>query len=297
MPRICLLLVCLALVACGGASDSDGPRGPRAPLPAPTIELSAADRATWAPGGAQRAEIPVLAYRGDAVEPRAFARQMALLHHAGYRTITLKALIAHLRGEPVSLPARPFVLTFDDGRLDAWRASDATLQRLGYRAAMFIDTGRVEKRDPAYLRWDELDTLERSGRWEVQLEAGFGKHFMRWGPKPGNVGSFYAYRGADEIINGWRERAFGDVSWGETQLGFHVHGYRSLAFAPAYGNYGQVATNDPAIPRLFLERLYTTFAIVFVQDRSPFAVRGAGTAKPVGRLQVASEGDLQVLLR
>jgi hypothetical protein len=294
MPRIRLLIVCLAVVACGGASD---PRGPRDPLPSPSVELSASDRATWAPGEAQRTEIPVLAYRGDAVQPRAFARQMTLLHNAGYRTITLKALIAHLRGEPVKLPPRPFVLTFDDGLLDSFTASDATLRRLGYHAAMFIDTGRVEKSDPAYLRWNELDALERSGRWEIQLEAGFGKHFMRWGPKPGNVGSFYAYRGTDEIINSWRERAFGDVSWGETQLAFHVHGYRSLAFAPAYGNYGQVATNDPAIPRLFLERLYTTFAIVFVQDRSPFAVRGAGTSSPVGRLQVTSERDLQALLR
>src|SRR5436190_16304730 len=111
MPAIRILAACLALVACGGATD------PRAPLPAPKIELSASDRATWAPGEAHRAEIPVLAYRGDTVEPRAFAREMALLHHAGYRTITLTALTAYLRGEPVALPPRPFVLTFDDGLL------------------------------------------------------------------------------------------------------------------------------------------------------------------------------------
>jgi hypothetical protein len=291
MSRILLLAACAVLAACGGTSD------PRAPLPAPKIDLNASDRATWAPGEANRSEIPVLAYRGDAVQPRAFAREMTLLHHAGYRTISLAALIAHLRGEPVALPPRPFVLTFDDGRLDAWRGSDATLRRLGFRAALFVDAGPVDKGDPAYLRWSELDALQRSGRWDVQLEAGTGKHVMRWGPSPRDVGSFYTYRGTDEILFGWRERVFGDLSWGERMLRYRVHGYQPLAFAPAYGNYGQIGTNDPRIPRLLLPRLLGAFPLVFVQDRSPFAVRGAGTAAPVGRLQVTSERDLEALLR
>lgn len=283
-----ILIVCLALVACGGAVD------PRAPLPAPKVGLSASDRQAWAPGEARREQIPALAYRG-AIDPVAFAREMALLRNAGYRTISLSALIAHLRGEPVSLPPRPFVLTFDDGRLDAWRASDATLRRLGLRAALFIDAGRVDKGDPAYLRWGELDALQRSGRWEVQLEAGTGKHVMQWGPSPRDVGSFYTYRGTDEVVNGWRERVFGDLAWGERMLKFRVHGYTPLAFAPAYGNYGQIGTNDPRIPRLLLPRLLGAFPLVFVQDRSFLAARGAGTSSPVGRLQITSERDLQAL--
>jgi hypothetical protein len=289
MSRFLLLAACAVLAACGGTSD------PRAPLPAPKISLSASDRATWAPGEANRSEIPVLVY--SRVDPDGFARQMTLLRNAGYRTVSLAALIAHLRGEPVALPARPFVLNFDDGLLDAWRASDAPLRRLGFRAALFIDAGRVDKGDPAYLRWSELDALQRSGRWDVQLESGTGKHVMRWGPSPRDVGSFYTYRGTDEIIFGWRERVFGDLSWGERMLKYRVHGYKPLAFAPAYGNYGQIGTNDPRIPRLLLPRLLGAFPLVFVQDRSPFAVRGAGTSSPVGRLQVTSERDLQALLR
>ena len=58
---------------------------------------------------------------------------MALLRHAGYRTITLAAFVAHLHGEPVALPARPFLLTFDDGRLDSYTGSDATLLEFGGR--------------------------------------------------------------------------------------------------------------------------------------------------------------------
>jgi hypothetical protein len=288
MSRLCLLAACVALAACGGTSD------PRAALPAPKIQLTASDRAAWAPGEPRRATIPALVYRR--VDPQRFAREMTLLHHAGYRTITLAAFVAHLRGEPVDLPARPFLLTFDDGRLDAYTGSDATLRRLGFKAVVFVDAGRVDKRDPAYLRWGELDGLSRSGRWDVQLESGTGKHLMRWGPSPRDVGSFYAYRGVDEIVGGWRERVFGDLSWGEHQLTYRVHGYHPLAIAPAYGNYGQLGTNDPEIPRLLLARLLGSFPVVFVPDRSPFAARGAGTATPVGRLQVTSERDLRTLL-
>ena len=290
MPSIRLLLAAsLLLAACGGATD------PRAALPAPKVDLSASERAAWAPGEAREARIPVLAYRGGAVDPDAFAREMTLLHNAGYRTISLSALIAHLRGEPVTLPPRPFVLTFDDGRLESWRASDATLRRLGFRAALFIDAGRVDKGDPAYLRWSELNALQRSGRWEVQLEAGTGKHVTRWGPSPRDVGSFYTYRGTDEVVFGWRERVFGDLSWGERMLKYRIQGYRPLAFAPAYGNYGQIGTNDPRISRLLLARLLGSFPLVFVQDRSFYAVRGAGTSSPVGRLQITRERDLQAL--
>jgi hypothetical protein len=90
---------------------------------------------------------------------------------------------------------------------------------------------------------------------------------------------------------------FGDLSWGERMLKFRLRGYQPLAIAPAYGNYGQIGTNDPRIPRLLLPRLLRAFPLVFVQDRSPFAVRGAGTSSPVGRLQVTNERDLQALLR
>ena len=59
----------------------------------------------------------------------------------------------------------------------------------------------------------------------------------------------------------------------------HVEGYRPLAFAPPYGNYGQAGTNDPRIPRALLERLLLSFAVVFTQDRSGFAKAGDGKLK------------------
>ena len=69
--------------------------------------------------------------RADAdlgIDPEDFARQMALLDHAGYDTITLEEFIRFIEREQVSLPPRPLLLTFDGARLDSWTGSDGILR-------------------------------------------------------------------------------------------------------------------------------------------------------------------------
>jgi peptidoglycan/xylan/chitin deacetylase (PgdA/CDA1 family) len=122
-----LLLCTCVLAACGGP-------------------LTDADKSRWAPGPPRRDAVPVLVY--DGVTAQRFEREMALIAHAGYRTITLDALLRHLRGEPVALPPRPFVLTFDGGPRGEFKASDAVLREHGFNAGVFVDTGRVGERDP-----------------------------------------------------------------------------------------------------------------------------------------------------
>jgi hypothetical protein len=151
----------------------------------------------------------------------------------------------------------------------------------------------------AYLSWRELDEFQRGRRWEIQLESGTGNFLMRYGPAPGDVGPFYAYRGTHEVLGGRRERVFGDFSVAERQLTHFVHGYRPLAVAPPYGNYGQAGTKDPEIPRLLLARLQLSFPLVFTQDRPALAARGAGTAQRIGRLELTpghGDRELQALL-
>ena len=277
------LLACLLTAGGCGDGNGDAPRA-RAPLPAPHVELTAEDREVWAPAPADRDTIPVLLFRG--VGREALARQLALLDHAGYDAIALDELVRFIKGERVALPSQPVLLTFDGGRAATWINADAILGDLGYRATLFVQTGPVDAGDAAYLRWAELDRMQRSGRWDIQLQAGTGGHLIRYGPRAGDVGAFYAYRGNEERIDGWRERVFSDISDAEELLAFRVPGHRPLAFAPPYGNYGQAGTNDARIPRLLFKRLRLDYAAVFVQDRSPLAKRGAGTAEPFGRLEI-----------
>ncbi len=260
------------------------------------MSLSDADRRAWAPGPALRDAVPVLVYRD--VGARAFERQMRLISHAGFRTITLETLARFVAGEEPELPARPLVLTFDGAREQTRDDTDAVLRDLGLGAALFVDVGPVEERDTEHLTYEELDGLQASGRWDVQLQSGTGNRRIRYGPAPGDVGAFYAYRGSEEVLGGWRERTFSDVTYGEDQLTAHVPGYRPLAIAPPFGNYGQAGTNDPRIPRLLLERFLLSFKLVFVQDRSALATPGA--RNPLGRFEVTrrtTEAELRNVLR
>jgi peptidoglycan/xylan/chitin deacetylase (PgdA/CDA1 family) len=293
MRRAASLLVFVALAGCGGSASE--PRDERAAAPVPRVELTAEEREAWAPGPAGRTVVPVLVY--DRVAPDDFARQMMLLDHASYQTISLEQFVRFVKREPVELPPRPLLLTFADARLDSWAGSDAILERLGFTAVLFAEVGPIEKNRPEVLTWEELDAAQRSGRWEVQLQSGTGDRLIRFGPGPDDVGPFYAYRGSEEVLGGWRERVFSDITYGEQQLAHNVSGYRPLAFAPPYGNYGQVATNDRHIPREFLARALLSFDVVFARDRSGFATPGA--TNPLGRIEVTpdvSDEELRALL-
>jgi peptidoglycan/xylan/chitin deacetylase (PgdA/CDA1 family) len=280
IARVHLAVLALAIGGCGDASPA--PPAERAALAAePTAALTAEDRSVWRTPRADRGTIPVLLYHAVAeraeiaddadgfyaVRPSDFAKQMALLDHAGYDAITLRQFRRFHAGKRVDLPAHPILITFDDGRADALRNADPVLARLGWSAVMFVDVGSIDRGAPGYATWDELAAMQRSGRWSVQLHAGRGHHSIRYGDGEREVGPFYAYRDVPngETLRGWRRRVVGDIEWGERELRRRVPGYAPLAFAPPYGAYGQLDTNDPAIPRRLGRELRQRFGLVFVQ--------------------------------
>jgi hypothetical protein len=290
--------LCLALTACGGSGEGDSTRASTSPAPAPQVTLTAEDKKVWAPLPPDRSAIPVLLYHGigapsdfsnsaDAaygVDPADVAKQMTLIHHAGFRTIDLPTFVRFVQGKPVDLPPRPLLLTFDDGRLDSWTGSDSILRKLGFNAVMFVDVGRVSDGNPEYMTWDELRTAEQSGRWNLQVHSGHGHIYVRYGPGPEDTGPAYAYRRPGESFAEWRDWVFSDINWAEKELSSHTQGYRPLAFAPPYGAYGQEGTNDPRIPKTLLGWLKQRFDVIFTQDRNAFAKPGAN--QPLGRFEV-----------
>ena len=141
--------------------------------------------------------------------------------------------------------------------------------------------------DPEHLTWPELETMQRSGRWELQLHSGEGHQQIQYGPAPDDVGPFYAFELEGEGFDGWRERVFGDITWGQGLLSTNIPSYRPRAFAPPYGSYGQDGTNDPRIPEELLPWLADRYGIVFTQDQSIFTT--PRQAQPLGRLQVTRE--------
>ena len=162
---------------------------------------------------------------------------------------------------------------------------------------MFVDVGQVDDDNPEYLTWQELETVQASGRWQLQLHSGHGHRQIQYGPGPNDYGPYYAYEEQGESFNGWQKRVRSDIEWGQETLAHEIPEYRPLAFAPPYGNYGQQGTNDPRIPEDLLSWLTQRYGTVFTQDRNALAHQGSG--QPLGRIQVTRHltgGDLHAKL-
>jgi peptidoglycan/xylan/chitin deacetylase (PgdA/CDA1 family) len=284
LRRVLALALLLATIAAAVALSTRGPEPAPASAPPLGVRLTAEEKSVWRPLPVSRAGVPVLLYHGIgepsesrdpadaayAVRRPDFAKQMALLRAAGYQTITLEQFRRFHDGEPVDLPPHPLLLTFDDALTSSFDGADGVLRELGWTAVMFVDVGAVDLGAPGYARWERLTAAQSSKRWDLQLHAGRGHHNVAH-DAAGTVGPFYAYRTRGESLDDWRARVGEDIEWGEATLRAHVPGYRRLAFAPPYGNFGQLATNDRRIPRQLGAWLRARFGLVFVQQPSRYA--------------------------
>jgi hypothetical protein len=261
------------------------------PLAAPPVGLSAAERARFTAFVPPAGEVPVLAWHGIvaardgySTTQHAFARQLALIKSLGYTAISTRQWADFRAGKTAGLPAKPILLTFDDGRLDSYRGADKVLQREGMRAAMFVITGEIAKRSPFYLTWSELHTMRDSGRWDIEPHADQG-HVEITVAADGKRAPFYAARRftrshGRETLQAWEARVSSDIF--ALQATFTAQGITPHAFAVPFNDYGQIARNDPAIPGLMSALLVRQFGSYFVQadgDDASFTTPGTGAAQ------------------
>jgi len=112
-------------------------------------------------------DIPILVYHhiGDKqnwlyVKPEIFRQQMNYLLEKGYTTVTLQEIVTSLNFG-VGLPAKPIVLTFDDGYRDFFTNAFPILRERNLKATVFIITQLVDGED--YLTWEQLREIKKSG--------------------------------------------------------------------------------------------------------------------------------------
>lgn len=112
------------------------------------------------------APVPILMYHSVAhqpneatrelsVTPDAFAEQMALLYQQGFTPVSTARLAASWR-EGGPLPARPVLVTFDDGYEGVHRHGLPVLAKHGFAATLFVSTGWIRG---AYDTGGSLDTM------------------------------------------------------------------------------------------------------------------------------------------
>lgn len=214
-------------------------------------------------------------------------RMLTAIALAGYVTISPEEYVRFLHGERGAIPRQPILLTFDDGRLDAWTGADALLEARGMRATMYVITALADEPGDRYMSWDQIRAAAFSGRWDMQLHAGGGHVRIPAGVEEGAVVERPAYatlrydreRNATESVAEWKARVADDLAKGDAALSQHVPGYRPWTFAVPFGDYGQKhPANDPAIARELRALFDARYASWFTQPPSPdFATPGSGT--------------------
>ena len=160
-------------VAEKGETASSAPDPGSAPAEKPVTDGPVATAATIL----ARPQVPILCYhqirdwRGndsksakDYIIPvAAFREQMQMLADSGYHAILPDQLYAYLNtGAP--LPAKPVMLTFDDGDLDQYETALPILDKHGFKGAFFIMTVAIGRRGKQpYMDKDQIKALSDKG--------------------------------------------------------------------------------------------------------------------------------------
>ena len=226
----------------------------------------------------QRTVIPALLYhgisrfdRGDSIPVENFRKQMLALKKKGYETITVSELAKVFQGK-ASLPAKPLLLTFDDGRSDSFENADPVLKELGFRATMFVHVSK-QRKPYFHASPEDIARWAATGRWEMQAHGsqahdpmlidGFGRrgHFLpnrMWLRNSNRLETLEEYR--TRVENDYK-----DAKRGVEEI---IPGHKVLAFAYPFGDYGQNDySNTPESAVINQALVKKSFALAFVQEQ------------------------------
>jgi len=96
------------------------------------------------------------------VTPANFDAQMEYLAIEGYTPITVAMLAEHLLyGTP--LPAKPIVLTFDDGYIDNYQFAFPILKKYKFVGTFNVVTDFIDGKRPGYMNWNQLEEMAIEG--------------------------------------------------------------------------------------------------------------------------------------
>jgi hypothetical protein len=86
-----------------------------------------------------------------------FTRHLSWLREKGFETIPLEDLLDHVKGEEISIPDRPIVMTFDDGSIENYTMVYPLLKQYGFSGTVFAPTADEYTRRSGVDWWKKVE--------------------------------------------------------------------------------------------------------------------------------------------
>ena len=163
---ICTILLGLVVISCNNASQHkrNSVANPVAIKDSTSVKQIANTPAMIY----AKPEVPVLCYHRIAdgkksdytVSPATFASHIKILADSGYHSISPAQLYDYLVYNK-DLPEKPFMITFDDSRVEHSTIAAPVMEKVGFRGVFFIMTITYNKKN--YMTTDEIAQLAKAG--------------------------------------------------------------------------------------------------------------------------------------
>lgn len=114
----------------------------------------------------------------EVTRPELFREHMKWLSQEGYTTISVEQLSEYMRGNMVNMPAKPIVITFDDGWKDNVEASKV-LEEFNLGATFYVISGFFDNK----MYFDEEDVARLSKNPKFEIGSHTHSHFVNWESK------------------------------------------------------------------------------------------------------------------
>jgi hypothetical protein len=196
----------------------------------------------------------------ESVSTAQMTAELSWMHAQGYQTINLTQYLDWLKGNTAGLPAKPLLLTFDNGIGNLLQGAVPVLQSFHYSAVAFLVSGFAYgavgvchgtpiANQPAIntqpgcpvdnygwdLTWAQLRALPTSV-YQFSLEAGPSGHFVQtYNP---NCYQFYACMAPGETVAQYQARVQADQNTGISEIKGHLKNVDVNAWVVPYSDLG-----------------------------------------------------------
>ena len=219
--------------------------------------------------------VPVLLYHelvtktdGVNITIANFNAQMVALKNAGWHSISIYDYNDFIQGKK-KLPPKSVLITFDDGRKDSWVGADPILKQLGFQATMFAIVDRIDINQNSQLSLIDLQTMNASGRWQIQSHGDRDHDFYILDPQ-GTNGHFLsnefwlAAENRFENPQEFQARISTDLMLAKNTLQ-NEFGKPVIAFAYPFSDYGEDTANFPDAENIVLSTVQSMYSVAFYQ--------------------------------